>query len=88
MVRLIDRPTPMPVGLVVLNGVKIGRNCIIGANTLISEGKEIPDNSLVMGSPGKVVKELSPQQVQMITLSALHYVENWKRHQAQIKRID
>lgn len=84
----IGDDTLIGMGSTILNRVKIGRNCIIGANTLISEGKEIPDNSLVMGSPGKVVKELSPQQVQMITLSALHYVENWKRHQAQIKRID
>ncbi len=84
----IGDDTLIGMGSTILNRVKIGRNCIIGANTLISEGKEIPDNSLVMGSPGKVVKELSPQQVQMITLSAMHYVENWKRHQAQIKRID
>ncbi|MBI1400958.1 gamma carbonic anhydrase family protein [Hyphomonas sp.] len=84
----IGDDTLIGMGSTILNRVKIGRNCIIGANTLISEGKEIPDNSLVMGSPGKVVRELSPQQVQMITMSALHYVENWKRHRAQIKRID
>jgi carbonic anhydrase/acetyltransferase-like protein (isoleucine patch superfamily) len=84
----IGDDTLIGMGSTILNRVKIGRNCIIGANTLISEGKEIPDNSLVMGSPGKVVKELSPQQVQLITMSAHHYVENWKRHRAQIKRID
>ena len=44
---------------VILNGAKIGRNCLIGANSLIAEGKEIPDGSLVMGSPGKVVRQLS-----------------------------
>jgi carbonic anhydrase/acetyltransferase-like protein (isoleucine patch superfamily) len=41
----------------------------------------------VMGAPGKVVKEISPQQVQLIRMSAFHYVENWKKHQAQLKRI-
>ncbi len=84
----IGDDTLIGMGSTILNRAKIGKNCIIGANTLISEGKEIPDNSLVMGAPGKVVKELSPQQVQMIRMSAMHYVENWQRHRAQIKRID
>jgi carbonic anhydrase/acetyltransferase-like protein (isoleucine patch superfamily) len=42
----------------VLNGAKIGQNCLIGAGALVTEGKEIPDGSLVMGSPGKVVRQL------------------------------
>lgn len=84
----IGDDTLIGMGSTILNRVKIGRNCIIGANTLISEGKDIPDNSLVMGAPGKVVKELSSQQVQMIKMSALHYVENWKKHQAKLAKID
>jgi carbonic anhydrase/acetyltransferase-like protein (isoleucine patch superfamily) len=64
---------------VILNRAKIGKNCIIGANSLITEGKEIPDGSLVMGSPGKVVRALTPQEIQMIGLSAQHYVENAKQ---------
>jgi len=68
------------INAVILNRAKIGKNCIIGANALIPEGKVIPDNSLVMGSPGKVVKELSEQQVAMLQMSALHYVENFKRY--------
>ncbi|MBN0252751.1 gamma carbonic anhydrase family protein, partial [Pseudomonas aeruginosa] len=47
------------INAVILNGAKIGKYCIIGANALIPEGKEIPDGSLVIGSPGKVVRELS-----------------------------
>lgn len=50
------------INAVILNGAKIGKNCIIGANSLIGEGKEIPDGSLVMGSPGKVVRELTEPQ--------------------------
>ena len=69
------------IGSIILNGAKIGRNCLIGANSLITEGKEIPDNSMVMGAPGKVVREVSEAQIQMLTGSALHYVENWKRYQ-------
>ncbi len=84
----IGDDTLIGMGSTILNRVKIGKNCIIGANTLISEGKEIPDNSLVMGAPGKVVKDVSPQQIQMIRMSALHYVENWQKHAAGIKKID
>jgi carbonic anhydrase/acetyltransferase-like protein (isoleucine patch superfamily) len=68
------------IGAVILNGARIGRNCLIGAKALITEGKEIPDNSLVMGAPGKVVRQLDPAQIEGLKLSALHYVENWKRH--------
>jgi carbonic anhydrase/acetyltransferase-like protein (isoleucine patch superfamily) len=71
---------------VILNGAKIGRNCIIGANTLITEGKQIPDGSLVMGSPGKVVRPVTPQEIQAITLSAQHYVQNAKRYRQHLER--
>jgi carbonic anhydrase/acetyltransferase-like protein (isoleucine patch superfamily) len=70
------------IGSIILNGARIGANCLIGANTLITEGKVIPDNSMVMGSPGKVVREIGPEQAMILTGSALHYVENWKRYRA------
>ena len=73
------------INAVILNGAKIGKYCIIGANTLIAEGKEIPDGSLVVGSPGKVVRELSESQIQAITISAGHYVQNWKRFAAELR---
>ena len=75
------------MGSTVLNNAKIGNNCLVGANTLITEGKEFPDNSMIVGSPGKVKRELSEQEVQMIKLSALHYVENMKRFKAQLSEI-
>lgn len=84
----IGDDTLIGMGSTILNRVKIGRNCIIGANALIPEGKEIPDNSLVMGAPGKVIKNVSDAQIQVIQMSALHYVENWKRHKAGIQRLD
>lgn len=68
------------INAVVLNGAKIGKYCIIGANTLIGEGKEIPDGSLVVGSPGKVVRELSEAQKKMLEASAAHYVHNAQRY--------
>jgi carbonic anhydrase/acetyltransferase-like protein (isoleucine patch superfamily) len=84
---IIGENTLIGMGSVLLNGAKIGKNCLIGANTLITENKVIPDGSMVMGSPGKVVRELTPEQIQMITGSALHYVENWKRFAKGLKRI-
>ena len=83
----IGDDTLIGMGSTILNRVKIGKNCIIGANALISEGKAIPHTSLVMGAPGKVVKEVSAPQIQMIRMSALHYVENWQKHAAQVKKI-
>ena len=68
------------INSVILNGAKIGKNCLIGANSLISENKVIPDGSLVMGSPGKVVKQLTEDQMKGLEMSALHYVENFKRY--------
>lgn len=74
------------INAVVLNGAKIGKYCLIGANALIPEGKEIPDFSVVMGSPGKVVKTVSDAQKAMLEMSALHYVENFRRFQRELKR--
>lgn len=76
------------INAVILNGARIGKYCLIGANALIPEGKEIPDFSVVMGSPGKVVKEVSAAQRVMLEYSALHYVENFKRFQRELKRED
>jgi carbonic anhydrase/acetyltransferase-like protein (isoleucine patch superfamily) len=73
------------INAVVLNGAKIGRHCLIGANSLIPEGKEIPDGSLVMGSPGKVVRELSAEQRKGLEMSAMNYVNNFKRFKRELK---
>ena len=61
------------------HNARIGRNCLIGANALITEGKEIPDNSMVMGAPGKVVKTLSDEQVAGLKMSAEGYWKNAQR---------
>ena len=77
--------TLIGIKTVILNGAKIGRNCIIGASSLITEGKQIPDGSLVMGSPGKVVRPVTPQEIQAITASAAHYVANARRYREQLR---
>lgn len=76
------------INAVVLNGAKIGKYCIIGANSLIGEGKEIPDGSLVMGSPGKVVRELTDVQKKMLEASAAHYVHNAQRYARELTEQD
>ena len=71
---------------VILNKAVIGRHCIIGANSLIPEGKVIPDRSLVMGSPGKVVRQLTDEEVARLRLAAQGYVENARRYRAELKQ--
>ena len=73
---------------VILNKAQIGRHCIIGANSLIPEGKVIPERSLVMGSPGKVVRQLSDEEVARLQLAAQGYVENARRYRALLKQED
>lgn len=68
------------IGAVVLNNVTIGRNCLIGAGALIPEGRDIPDNSLVMGAPGKVVRTLDDKAAAGLARSAESYVANWRRY--------
>lgn len=80
--------TLIGIGATVLNGAKIGKNCIIGAHALITEGKIIPDGSMVMGAPGKVVKELSEGQIAMLGMSADIYVKNAQRFKAGLVRVD
>ena len=63
----------------ILNHAVIGKNSIVGANSLITEGKEYPDNTLIMGSPAKPIRELREAEIMMINMSSEHYVENGKR---------
>ena len=75
------------IGSIILNNTRIGKNCLIGANTLIAEGKDIPDNSMVLGAPGRVVRTLTDEQAAALRLSADHYVQNWKRYAREMKPI-
>ncbi|MEJ6004200.1 gamma carbonic anhydrase family protein [Paucibacter sp. AS339] len=74
------------IGAVVLNGARIGRNCLVGAGALVTEGKEFPDGSLIVGSPAKVVRELSPEQIIGLKASALHYIDNGRRYAQGLKK--
>jgi len=75
------------IGSVVLNRAVIGKNCIVGANTLIPEGKFYPDRSLIVGSPGKVVRELTDEEVAKLQKSAAHYVNNAQRYRTTLEPV-
>ncbi len=75
------------MGSTLLTGCRIGKNCIIGANSLIPEGKEIPDYSLVLGSPGRIMKQLGESQIAFLKIAAEVYVHNYQRFRAQLKQI-
>ena len=76
----ISDDTLIGIGSTILNKAKIGKNCIIGANTLVTENKVIPDNSLVLGSPGKVIRKVTNDEIKVICENAKHYVKNSKRY--------
>ena len=64
----------------VLNGAHISKNCIVGAGAVVSEGKEFPEGSLILGVPAKVVKQLSPEQIQLIQNNGDNYVKLSKQY--------
>ena len=75
------------MGAILLNRSVIGKNSLVGANTLIPEGKVFPERVLIVGSPGKVVRELSDDEVARLPGSAERYVQNWQRYQRELVAI-
>jgi carbonic anhydrase/acetyltransferase-like protein (isoleucine patch superfamily) len=72
---------------VILNGARIGRNSVVGAGSLVTEGKAFPDGAMIMGSPAKVVRMLTPEQIAGFARGAGHYVERSREYQSDLKRI-
>ena len=72
------------IGAVILNNAKIGKNCIIGAKALIAENKEIPDDSLVVGSPGRIIRKVTEDEKKAVLENTRHYQDNWKRYSQSI----
>lgn len=83
----IGDETLIGIGATVLNGAKIGKNCLVGARALVTEGKEFPDGSMIFGSPAKVVRSLTPEQIEGLRRSAQHYTENAERYRRGLKKI-
>lgn len=76
------------IGAVVLNGAKIARHCLVGAGALVTEGKTFPEGSMILGSPAKVVRQLSPQEIDGLKKSAQHYIDNARRFHDGMRRVD
>jgi carbonic anhydrase/acetyltransferase-like protein (isoleucine patch superfamily) len=72
---------------VILNGAVIGRSCLIGACSLITEGKQIADGSLVLGSPGKIVRQLDAADIERARAAAQTYVARGRRYKSALRRI-
>ena len=72
------------IGSVILDFANIGRHSLVGANSLITEGKEFPDRVLILGSPAKVVRELTDQEVSQLQLNADHYVEKTRNYRSRL----
>ena len=68
-------------------GAVIGRHCLVGAGALVTEGKTFPDGSLIIGSPARVVRQLTPEQIEALRRSAQHYIENARRYREQLARL-
>jgi len=85
---MVSRRLKFRFNAVVLNGAKIGKYCIIGANALITENMEVPDYSLVVGAPGKVIRTMDESVEPKLQASADHYVENGKTYKSTLLPID
>ncbi|MGH1361786.1 MAG: gamma carbonic anhydrase family protein [Burkholderiaceae bacterium] len=83
----IGEHTLVGIQAVVMNGATIGKNCLIGAGALVTEGKQFPDGSLIVGSPAKVVRELTPEEIQRLKRSASNYVERAAVFAKDLKRV-
>ncbi len=84
----IGANTLIGMGAIVMNGASIGANCVVGAGSLVSENKTFPDNSLIVGIPAKLVRNVDPAGVSMLERSAAGYVDNWRRFLGGLRRLD
>ena len=75
------------INSVIMNGARIGKGALIGANSLIAEGKQIPDGVLVLGSPGKIVRELKQEEKDFLLKIADGYVERARQYRTGLKPI-
>ena len=81
---IINNNTLIGMGATILNGAVIGENCLIGAGSLITEGKVIPPGSLVMGVPGKVIRDVTEDEKKAVLENTKHYQDNWKKYSKSV----
>ena len=72
---------------VILNGARIGKHCLVGAGALVTGGKEFPEGSMILGSPAKVVRALTPEQIAGLARATSHYVNNARRFRLGLRKL-
>jgi carbonic anhydrase/acetyltransferase-like protein (isoleucine patch superfamily) len=83
----IGRNCLVGMGAILMNGAQIGSNCFIGAGALIGNRKIIPDNSLVVGAPGRVIRSTDEDTIKLMEYAAEVYFQHWRNYAANLKRI-
>ena len=83
----IGNNTLVGMGTIILNNAYIGNNCLVGAGSLITEGKTFPDKTLIMGSPAKVIRNLTEEEIEQNKLSANHYIDNFKEFKNKLNKL-
>ncbi len=83
----IGNDTLIGIQAVILNGARIGAQCLVGAGAVVTENKVFPDGSMILGAPARVVRQLSAEEIQRLQQSAAHYVHNASRHRERVRRI-
>lgn len=82
----IGRGTLIGIGAIILNGANIGEDCLIGAGALIPEGREVPARSVVLGSPGKVIRQVTEQDLERMRWGVQLYVDRWQAYARGLKQ--
>jgi carbonic anhydrase/acetyltransferase-like protein (isoleucine patch superfamily) len=75
------------IGAVVLNGAVVGRHCLVGAASLVTEGREFPDGSLIMGSPARVKRALTREEIDALAWIPDHYIQNARRFKTSLRKL-
>lgn len=76
------------IGAIVLNGARIGRSCLVGAGALVTEGKVFPDSSMIIGSPARVARALSLEEIEALKENAAYYVTNGQRFKTDLSLVE
>jgi len=73
------------MGATLLNRARIGNNCVVGANALVPEGKQFPDNSLIVGVPARIARSIEEKDLSMLQLNAQIYYHRWRRYREELR---
>lgn len=76
------------MGATLLNHARIGAGSLVGAGALVTEGKTFPPGSLIVGSPARAVRQLDPEAIERLRLSATAYAARQRHYAATLERVD